>query len=121
EEERRPEVEPEAVALDRRAPPADARQTLDDVDLEAAAGEQERRRQPARTSPDDEHGARAAAGGRSRGRAGDGGERDHGSSVTARDRPSWSGPGVYPMPAPLSARVCEPARGDLSPPHRDRE
>ena len=54
EEERRPEVEAEAVGFDRGAAAADARQPLDDVNVEPAAREQQRRRQSARPGPDDE-------------------------------------------------------------------
>jgi hypothetical protein len=71
-EERRPQVEPEAVGFDRRAPPADAGQTLDDFDVQAGTGEQERSRKAAGAGPDDQDPAAAASRGWNCGKAFDG-------------------------------------------------
>ena len=54
EEKRRTEIEPEAVRFDRRSPPADRREPLDDFHFHSRRGEKNGRGQAAGTGADDD-------------------------------------------------------------------
>jgi hypothetical protein len=71
EEKRWPKIEAETVVLDRGTPTADSRQPLDDVNLKAGMGQQERRRETARPGTDNDDLVRSMAALRARRNSGD--------------------------------------------------